>query len=418
MTATQTSPTTGWLELAPETYESIVGTIPSGTSGGSVANVSWQAQIPTNPAFITRTEYLVTCEIDVVIPAGASFTLSPFAPWNFFSQSFTIGGSQPWPLTELTAFYLDDNRFNINYDPNYVGLGNNSGYFSAILSEGPTPFVVGGAGSLSPGQTVTNSGTASETVTYSFTFLAPQRLQRKLTNLWGALPTGDASFVVENLLQLNALVGNRPEINPIINASSGVTATLSNQLVVTANYTNRSLNASVTVAGGGALPTPKVGLGLQVNKNSTAITNTGAWQYNPHRTGMLYNYIASVFINNQAPLALDGLAIGPTNLISAARTTYDSSLNNLQMYFNKYHRVHGRYPMTGVYEWDLERGDYPPIASLTPFVAAMTPSDTYAALVGIQPTPAMATFYKVSSNVTLSSAYVVDYSLGLVEVAY
>jgi hypothetical protein len=224
--------------------------------------------------------------------------------------------------------------------------------------------------------------------------------------------------VVENLLQLNALVGNRPEINPIVNASSGVTAKLSNQLVVTANYTNRSLNASVTVAGGAALPTPKVGLGLQVNKNSTAITNTGAWQYNPHRTGMLYNYIASIFINNQAPLALDGLALGPTNLISAARTTYDSSLNNLQMYFNKYHRVHGRYPMTGVYEWDLERGDYPPIASLTPFVAAMTPSDTYAALVGIQPTPAMATFYKVGSSVTLSSAYVVDYSLGLVEVAY
>jgi len=417
-TSPQPSPTTAWLELAPASPLAIVGTIPSGTSGGSLANVTWQSLIPTNPAFITRVDYQVTLELSVVVPAGASFTLSPYAPYNFFSQSYTVGGAQPWSLIEMVPFYLDDLRTRINYDPNYPGLGDNSGFFQAILSEGPSPAVIGGSGSLAPGQTVTNSGTSSETLTYSFTFTLPQQLTRNRTTLWGALPTGDASFIVENLLQLNALVGTKPEQNPIINATSGVTATTSGTTSVIAVYTMKSLNASVSVENGTALPTPSVGFGLQINRNSTAITNVGSWQYNPHRTGMIYLYNAELFINNQAPLAIDGFAIGTNALISSARTVYDSTVNTMQQYFLDYHRVHGRYPLTGLYEWDLERGDYPPISSLTPFRGLMTPSEEYAKIIDIVPTPAMSTFYKVPSDTTLSDAYVVNYDLGLITVGY
>jgi hypothetical protein len=261
----QPSPTTAWLELAPSSPLAIVGTIPSGASGGSVSNVTWQSLIPTNPAFITRVDYQVTLELSVVVPAGASFTLSPYAPYCFFSQSFTVGGAQPWSLIEMVPFYLDDLRSRINYDPNYVGLGDNSGFFQAILSEGPSPAVIGGSGSLTPGQTVTNSGTSSETLTYSFTFTLPQQLTRNRTTLWGALPTGDASFIVENLLQLNSLVGTKPEQNAIINATSGVTASTSGTTTVIASYTMKSLNASVSVENGAAIPTPSVGFGMQIN---------------------------------------------------------------------------------------------------------------------------------------------------------
>jgi hypothetical protein len=133
---------------------------------------------------------------------------------------------------------------------------------------------------------------------------------------------------------------------------------------------------------------------------------------------MIYLYNAELFINNQAPLAIDGFAIGTSALISSARTVYDSTVNTMQQYFLDYHRVHGRYPLTGLYEWDLERGDYPPISSLTPFRGLMTPSEEYAKIVNIVPTPAMSTFYKVPSNTTLSDAYVVNYDLGLITVRY
>ncbi len=417
-TNTSPAPTVAdWLKIAPETPLGIVGTIPSGSAGGNVANVSWQQTLAAEPAYITRADYYVSMTIELTLPANGSATFSPYAPYSLFNQQYSIGGTTPWSALSMLAFYLDDNRFTVNTDENYPGLGDNSGFFANILDLGSFSTVLGGAGSLTPGQTVTNSTTAPVTNTYTFSFVLPQRLQRRMSNLWGAIPLGDASYEVVNQLQLNPLVGTDPTLAAFINATSGTTATTGSQTTVTAIYTTRSLNSSVQVSNA-ALPKPSVGFGMQINQNKRSITTGGAWLYSAHTTGMLYTYIAEVFVNDGSPVQMSGMAIGPTQKIQGARTIYEDTQNTLNLYWTRYHRVHGRYPLDGVIEWDLERGDYPPIVSVTPFVGYMTPNDVYSGLFGVPATPAMATFYKPGSNLTLTNASVWDYTYGLVEVGY
>lgn len=407
-----------WLQIAPSIPVAIVGTLPSGSTGGNLANITWQSTIPTQPAYVTDVTYEVTLTVDLTLPAGGSATFSPFAPWSIFSQEFNLGGSQGWNFLPFTAFYLDSLRNKINYDPNYPGLGNNSEYFGTVLTEGPFTTGLGGAGSLTPGQVVTNSGTTSATTTYAFTFRLYQKFQRMHTNLWGAFPIGDASFPLTNSIQLNPLVGTDPQRSAFVNVTTGGTAETSGTTYVTAVYNTRALNASVTVSNGVNLPSPKVVYGLQVNEVTQSINTTNSVLWMAHNTAMLYTYLASIFINDQAPFTPSAWGIGPTQVFTAARTMYLDTQNTFNEYFARYQRIHGRYPLEGVMEWDLERGDFPPISSVTPFQGWMTPNVKYAAEFGIPATPAMATFYKVPSSVTLNNATLTNYSFGLVNVDY
>src|SRR6185437_14970425 len=127
-----------FLSIAPRKYYAILGTVASGNAGGATATAIFQQQIPIIPAFCTAIDYNINLPVTLTLPASTGVaTLSPFAPYSAIANQITLGGAPPWPLTEMTPWYLDMVQHRVDYDPDYPGLGNNAGIFANILDQGP-----------------------------------------------------------------------------------------------------------------------------------------------------------------------------------------------------------------------------------------------------------------------------------------
>ena len=409
-----------FLKVAPRKYYTILGTVAAGSSGGSTANVVWQQPVPIIPAFCTAIDY--TIQLPVTLTLGAttgSATLSPLAPYSGVMQQLTLGGAPPWPLTELTPWYLDDITRRVNYDWNYPGLGNLEGYFSTILDQGPIPNLIGGGGSLAPGSTVTNTTTAATNTNYSWNFRVRQQLQRKRHLLWGAVPFGDPENRPQNNVQLAPLVGSNPEQSMFVNtAGTGTAAEVqSGQTVnVYAKYELAYIDllpASIT-----SVPQPLVNFGLQLTPFS--ITNLAAGILTPitHRTAQIYTRIHHLLINNALPIRSDYFGLWDDQDQQSARWSYDAQANTFTEYFDKLARTYRRYLNTGHYLADFEMGEYPEIPSVTPYDALMSPDASYAQTFGVPITPAMTTVVRIPSGTTLTNPYARVYSFGLIRVPY
>lgn len=408
-----------FLKTTPTKPIAIVGTVASGASGGNTSNVVWQRNIPITPVYCTDIKLNIVLPVTLSLPASGSATLSPFAPYSSYSQQLTLGGAPPWPFTELTAWYLDELIDKINYDPAYLGLGGDTGFFASIVDTGPNPVVIGGAGSLNPGATVTNSATVSATYNYTFTFNVTIRLQRKRNYMYGSIPFGDAENRPDNEMQLNPLIGTKPENSLFVNATSGATCVLNGQSTVTATYVVRYVDLAYPGASYSKPLAPIVALGLQLNTSTkNGITTTGNFVDMTHRTAMVYTQIHHLLINDELPIQSDYFGMWDDQEEQSARWSYDNSRNTFQDYFEDFHRKYGRYPLKGHYLAELERGDYPPISGVTPYNALMTPDENYAAQFSVPVTPAMTTVLRIPSSVTLSNAYIRNYSFGLVNIPY
>jgi len=410
-----------FLSVAPSKYLAILGTVASGSAGGSTANVNWQQTIPIIPAFCTALDYNMTLPVTLTLAAtspAASIQLSPFAPYSTLANQLTLGGAPPWPLTELTPWYLDDIVHHINYDPDYPGLGNNSGIFGSIIDQGPTPNNIGGTGSLNPGTVVTNpSTTVVETTNYTWTFKVRQQLQRKRQLLWGAIPFGDPENRPDNLTQILPLIGTHPEQNLFVNSSSGSnTAVLNGATTVKATYELAYIDLlppSMT-----STPNPTVGYGLQLVQFSTNNLPAGTVQPITHRTAMIYTSIHQILVNGQVPVQADYYGLWDDQDVQSARWAYDAQVNTFNEYFDKFKRIYRRYPSVGHYVCDFENGVFPEIPSVTPLDALMSPDASYAAAFGVPVTPAMTTAIRLPSTDTPSNPYVRNYSFGLVRVPF
>lgn len=415
--APTTNPVADFLKIAPTVPFTIVGSVASGASGGSTSNVVFQDSIPVQASFITAIEYWIQMEVALTLPAttGAA-TLSPFAPYCAFSQQLGIGGTSPWPMIELLPFYLDSIKNAINYDPIYPGLGNGSGYFGSITDQGPWANVVGGAGSLNPGATVTNTTASPTTTNYTFNFKVRQQLQRRRHLLWGAVPVGDVANRITNRMQLNPLVGINPE-NCLFVSSAGATATLAQAATVTAVYELKYIDLAYPGVNP-PNPSPSVNMGLQIVRNSKSGFSMGAVSHQLHDTAMLYTDLHHVAVNAMLPIQLDYFGLWDTEAEQNARVAYDAQQNTFGQYFVDYHRRYHRYPLKGEYKFDLETGDFPPITTVTPYVGWMTNAQPYDQLFGIPLTPAMSTAWRFPSATTASNPYVVMYDFGLKEVPY
>ena len=196
----------------------LTGSIPAGVSGGTAgAAVTWvQGTAPaTDPRLITRQVYFVSLPIQVTIPAtSGQFTVSQLAPWSGLSLRTKVGGANSWDLMECTAFYLDHITNDQGIDPSYRGLGVSSEGASGVSGagayqdDGGNQFNLGG---LAPGASVSNTGTAPVTNDYTLKFVVIVDMKRRIDRLYGELPNGDPQNQPEFYLQLNDLVGTKPE---------------------------------------------------------------------------------------------------------------------------------------------------------------------------------------------------------------
>ena len=417
-----------YLSIAPDKYYAIYGTIPAGSAGGSTAQVTWQQQIPIVPAFCTAIDYEVTLPVTLTLGAtSGSATLSPFAPYCAISNQFTLGGAPPWPLTELTPWHIDETMHKIDYDPAYVGLGNasdtafgpGSGSIPSVLDQGPTAYVIGGSGSLSPGATVTNTTTAATTTNYTWTFTVRVILQRKRHLLWGAVPFGDPENRPNNITQLNALVGSNPEQNLFVNTAGTGTAAVvqSGQTVSVKAIYNLSyidlLPPSVPQP-----PAPAVGYGLQLVPSSPSGMTAGNIYPMTHRTAMVYTAIHHILVNGELPIRSDYFGLWDDQDQQSARWVFDTNANTLQEYWTRYHRIYRRFPYTGVFTAELDDGVFPEVPSVTPYNGLVTPDASYAGAFNLPVTPAVTTALRIPTGTTLTNPYVRQYEYGLVRVPY
>ena len=434
--AAATAAINSFLSVAPTKYTAILGTIASGSSGGATATVVWQQQIPIVPAFCTAIDYDIFLPITVAVTTANGAVVSPFAPYSAVSNQITLGGAPPWPLTELTPWYLDYIAKHLDYDFSYPGLGNTSFLQVAaqttyqatqtgkILDSGPTfgtfPAPVYAQNiptALVPNTTVA-ALTASSYAT-SLTFRCRQQLQRKRHLLWGAIPFGDPENRPYNLMQMNPLVGVNPEQNLITNpgtAAVGLSASLAQTGYIKATYELAYIDLlppSMT-----SVPNPQVGYGLQLIQFSTTGLAAGTAQPITHRTAMAYTSIHQLLINGQTPTQADYFGLWDDQDQQSSRWNYDGQNNTMNEYFEKFHRTYHHYPIIGQFLTDLEGGLFPEIPSVTPYDAVMSPDASYAAAFGVPVTPAMTTTLRLPSGVTATTPYVRTYAFGLVRVPY
>ena len=406
-----------FLTVAPSKYISILGSVAAGNGGGNTAVVTWNSPIPVMPAFCTAVDYTITLPVSVTLPATTgTATLSPFAPYSGVGNQITLGGAPPWAMTEFTPWYLDGITRGINQDPAYPGLGNEVGWFSTTLDEGPSAIQIGGSGSLNPGQTVTNTTASPVTTDYTFTFKLRQQLQRKRHLLSGAIPFGDPQNRPDNITQIFPLLGSLPEQNLFVAGDSGATVTLTSAATVNATYELSYIDLlppAVTTT-----PQPRVGYGLQLTQFSTSGLNAGTIYPITHRTAMLYTGIHHILVNNQLPIRSDYFGLWDNQDQQSARWAFDEQNNTFIEWFTNVKRIYRRYFPTGHYFVDMDGGEFPEIPSVTPLVKLMSPDQIYANDFGIPVTPAMSTAIRIPSGTSVSSPYVRSYSFGLVKVPY
>lgn len=417
-----------FLGIAPKKFYTIIGTIPTGSAGGSTANVSWQQQIPIIPAFCTAVDYNITLPVTVNFAAGGTAMLSPYAPYSAFANQITLGGAPPWPLTELTPWYLDQTEHKINYDPDYPGLGNAAAPFGnvgatypalnaslpGISDQGPTPNAIGGAGSIFPGVVVTGAAPAN----YTWTFKLRMQLQRKRHLLWGAIPFGDPENRPNNITQLYPLAGTLPEQSLFINTANLTASGIQTNGTVTVKATYELAYIDLLPPNMQSAPNPAVGFGLQLVTSSPTGMAAGALFPITHRTAMIYTAIHHLLINGQQPLRADYFGLWDDQDQQSARWSFDASANTLMEYFDQYQRRYRRYPLVGQYSVPMDDGEFPEVPSVTPYDALMSPDQSYANTFGVPVTPAMTTALRIPSGTVLSSPYIRNYEYGLVRVPY
>lgn len=430
---------TQFLSVAPSKYLSIVGTVAGGVAGGATANVVWQQQIPIVPAFCTAIDYNFQLPVTYTASTVGGAVISPYAPYSMVANQLTLGGAPPWPLTEMTPWYLDFVAKHIDYDFNNPGLSNGAGSAgTAFLLPGGVAsgaFPNTGAGILDagtfppafPSGTIPGAIVTVAAVTNaSINFRVRQQLQRKRHLLWGAVPFGDPENRPNNLLQVLPLAGVNPEQTFIVNGATTAysTAPVIGSSGVTCRATYELAYIDLLPPSMTSVPNPQVGYGLQLVQFSTTNLSSGTIFPITHRTAMAYSSIHQLLINSPAasagglPQRADYFGLWDDQDQQSSRWNFDNQNNTMQEYFEKYHRTYHHYPLAGHFLTDLEGGLFPEIPSVTPYDAIMSPDQSYANAFGVPVTPAMTTSLRIPAAITAVNPYVRTYSFGLVRVPY
>ena len=441
--AAATAAINSFLSVAPTKYTAILGTVTGGASvtGGATATVVWQQQIPIVPAFCTAIDYDVFLPITVAVTTAGTSIVSPYFPYSALSNQITLGGAPPWPLTEMTPWYLDYVSKHLDYDFAYPGLGGTGGSFlqttpatqttyalpantGKILDQGPVQgtwpapvYAETIPAALIPNTTtaaVTNNAYANTT-----SFRVRQQLQRKRHLLWGAIPFGDPENRPYNLMQINPLVGTNPEQVAIIQGTgTGIAANITTGATAYVKATYELAYIDLLPPSMTSVPNPQVGYGLQLIQFSTTGLASGTAQPITHRTAMAYTSIHQLLINTQIPVQADYFGLWDDQDQQSSRWNFDGQNNTMNEYFERYHRVYHHYPLFGHYLSDFEGGLFPEIPSVTPYDAVMSPDASYAQAFGVPVTPAMTTSIRIPTGVTAVTPYVRTYAFGLVRVPY
>lgn len=396
-----------FLRVAAERDVVIQGSVPSGSAGGGSANVVWQDLVPTIPGLLVELEYQISFSVTCTVPAGGTATVSPFAPYSAWANQLTLGGAPPWPLTELTPWWLDEITEFVDYDPIFPGLGNNAPPAGNNLDAGPSPANF----SVVPG-TVHGPGTYTDT----FNFICRIRLQQKRSLLYGAIPMGDPENKIRNVTQLLPLIGNNPEQNLYVSIGGAVTATLASAATVNAVYHVRYID--LLPSSDTKVPLPQIGYGVQLNANTSSIQNAGQQNKYYHRDSMAYLKILTMLVNNQIAQRASYYGLWDTQEQKSAKWEFDTQQNSFQAYFSRFKKIYRRYPPMGLYVADFVSGEFPEVPGVTPYNAIMSPDANYADAFDVAVTPAMTTTVSVPSGTSMVGAYQRVYSKGLVGVAY
>lgn len=450
-TTTQASPqeiTYNWLRYARDNYTSVQnGTGPTSSTGGQAARFTWDVTTPANPFWAWAIALQIKLAVTITIPASGSVTFSPLAPYSAIGVQMTIGGGQAIQPMSLVPFWLDyltsrrEGSFSgegpsedLNVPALSPGSAANKTYlpeweFNGVDSSLPSAGVISdltmydGSSYYVPGQTVTNSGTSTQTINLTISFKAWMQLGRKLyarqlEDLTGCVPLGDPSNRPILNLNVSQLLGTNPENNLIVSATSGATCTTSSSTVPTCQliWVSKELDQlpdNVQVG------TPKVLSALEVNTNAGfAIPNAGQFANLQFDTAMVYTKRFHVLVNNQLPISADYFGIWYSENQANARVAWDATLNTMQEYYRSLLRRYGRYLPKGVYVADMVGGEFPEIPRETPYRGEIVTSTTLSALTGLKPYPNAQTTIRIPSGVSISGAYCTTYSFGTVPVSY
>lgn len=419
-------------------YPTLQGSIPSGSAGGtSASQVSWiPADIPDVAAYATAINLFVTLPLTLTLPASSSVVVSPYAPYSAIQNYFTVAGQSQWEYCSGVPFWLDELTSYEWFDPamsypmaygdtiNGSGVDTTPGQaISGAWDNGSSQASgwypnVSASQSFIPGATISNTTTATTTVSGTLQFRIKIRLRRRTSNIVGCVPLGDPENRPQLFSQLSSLVGSKPadSLFTIPTGSTLPTAVLSSAGTVIAVFPSLSLDLLPT---GVTPPTPTVQMALQLNTiGSAAITIAGTIIRLPHRTAMIYDKIFHILYNNQQAQAADYFGTWTTDDQQTARWYYDAAENSYQSYFDDLHNRYKRYFPKGCLVADYYGGSHPEFPAADPYKGEMSPDAGYAALAGVRVTPAMNTALRVPSGTSLTTPGVQQYEFGLVSCSY
>lgn len=416
----------------------ITGQLASGNAGGSATSVFslTPSDVPSVPKWLSALDVWVVLPVSLTLAAGESVMVSPLAPYSAINFQGLLAGANLWPsTTSLVPWWLDSITSGVHLDPWTVGPNiTTSNPVSGSSTYVPPPtswFNPGSAPTMTtlgnelipqmpvlPGQTITNSGTSAETLNYTFIFPVRLQFQRRRSEPWGMIPLGSPTGRPRFIVQLNSLIGVQPENNLFVNSTNSNNSAVTGESGAEIYLVPHAVSLGLLPQGVN-VNKPVVGLGLALNYNSQYTFSTaGSIKYVTHEVDMLYTAIYHILINNQNTIDPDYIGLWNSQEDTSARYSYDATAGNLQEYYWNVLETYGRYLPRGVVIYDMERGKFPWLPSVTPYQAYMSPSTLYAASAGVQATPNMATALRVPSGTMLSNCYVATYSFGLQTVPY
>ncbi len=408
-----------FFELARENPVSQTGgSFPTGSAGGPAVVASFSNTIPTESVWARRIELYVNLTVSLTVPVSGSVTVSPLAPYSSILSTFGINNQNYWNVIPGSAFYLDDltqtrdggEDVDFPYGPT-ANLYDNPWFESYLFAY---------TSGYAPGTTITNAGTASETLTLNYIFCVPIQLQRLVRRPFGMVPLGDPDNRPNHLIALNTLVGTDPAKNLFVNASATATPTAATSGTPTVAHVLPSLDITLLPPNASASPVPTVGLALQVNEKDTVGMALAQKTPLTHRTAFIYERILAICQAGGLPVNPDYVDLENTDAESDSTwgSAYTTDNANLQALARVFQRRYHRLPPKGCVPVDLSSGDFPDLPNVSPQVWLMTPSlNLAAALPGLIATPALQTRWRIPTG-SGASPIVEAYEFGVAPVSY
>lgn len=309
-------------------------TITAGQAGGQVIDI----ELDSVPGWASDIDLMVYADLAITVAGGgAAPTISPFAPYNLFSDVQVSLGGGPFQRVNPYFYFLRQ-------------LASHRGWAQGLTALTPAY----GTSAVYNLPAVNAPAGATTDNYWRFPIRIPLQVHPGI--VMGHIPMGTASVKVKvRLTVAAALVGNDQYLNPL-NGGTGATAAIGS---AAQSWVAPNINYRTTPATKQDVPNPTIGYVLNVQERASNFTSAGALTPIHFPDPFKYMRLWHIIIDGTGAPNTTGVTNFELDLTPGYPQFNYSTPASLMHYFNQIRRLYQTDLPVGVFVHDLYSGSDP-----------------------------------------------------------